>query len=130
MILKGKTAILTGASRGIGAYIAKAMAKEGVNLILVARNLDGLDQVKSDLTEFNIKVSIFPEDLKDTTNISNLLSELRTDHPKIDILINNAGIERYKYYQDNELSDIDDILNVNLKAPMELTRLLDRKSVV
>ena len=124
MKLKGKTAILTGASRGIGTYIAKELANEGVNLILIARNQDGLEKTKSNLAEFDINISLHPADLKNTNGIKDLLAEIQSGHPNINILINNAGIERYRYYQDNKLGDINDILNVNLKAPMELTRLL------
>ena len=86
--LSGKTALITGASRGIGAGVAKGLAIEGCNLHLVARTQKDLERVAEDLhSHTGVKASIYPFDLSRSTNIDNLHKLTGTP----DILINNAG---------------------------------------
>ena len=86
--LNNKTALITGASKGIGKAIAQSMAKEGCNLIITARSEDKLSEVKTELQKkYNVSVDIFPIDL----SLNNSTEKLTDFCDKIDILINNAG---------------------------------------
>jgi NAD(P)-dependent dehydrogenase (short-subunit alcohol dehydrogenase family) len=86
--LAGRTALITGASKGIGLAVAQAFAAEGVNLILTARSKDQLEKNAADLKEQNkVKVDIMPLDLSDQASRDKLVAA----HPNVDILINNAG---------------------------------------
>lgn len=86
--LAGRTALITGASKGIGLAVAQAFAAEGVNLILTARSKDQLEQNAADLkAQYKVKVDIMPLDLSDQASRDKLVAA----HPNVDILINNAG---------------------------------------
>jgi 3-oxoacyl-[acyl-carrier protein] reductase len=86
--LRGRTALITGASKGIGRASAAALAEEGVNVILVSRTQADLDTARDSIAaRWNVRVEVHAFDLSDSRNIDRL-SEL---HPDIDILVNNAG---------------------------------------
>lgn len=86
--LRGRTALITGASKGIGRSCAEVLADEGVNLILVSRTLADLDAVRQHIaTRANVSVQLHAYDLSDSANVDRLVAE----HPDIDILVNNAG---------------------------------------
>ncbi|MBC8197871.1 MAG: SDR family NAD(P)-dependent oxidoreductase [Candidatus Marinimicrobia bacterium] len=120
--LNGKIALVTGASRGIGVHIINSLTEKGINVIGVARNKEGLENtkeiVKSNLGNFEY----LQFDLSETSKLYNLTNQLMDK--EIDYLINNAGIEIYRSFEDYKLDDIQKIVNVNLLGPMELTRLL------
>jgi 3-oxoacyl-[acyl-carrier protein] reductase len=86
--LRGKTALITGASKGIGRASAESLAEEGVNVILVSRTQADLDSVRDNIaSRWNVRAEVHALDLADSRNIDKL-AEL---HPDIDILVNNAG---------------------------------------
>jgi hypothetical protein len=86
--LAGKTALITGASKGIGRATAEIMAAEGCNIIIVARGTEGLAMVKSGIARTsNVQVDVVVADLSDSTNVDRLARE----YPGVDILVNNAG---------------------------------------
>ena len=86
--LAGRTALITGASKGIGLGVAQSFAAEGVNLVLTARSKDQLEQNAADLREkYKVKVDIMALDLSDQASRDKLVAA----YPDIDILINNAG---------------------------------------
>jgi 3-oxoacyl-[acyl-carrier protein] reductase len=86
--LRGRTALITGASKGIGRASAEALAEEGVNVILVSRTQADLDAARDAIAaRWNVRVEVHAFDLADSRNIDRL-AEL---HPDIDILVNNAG---------------------------------------
>jgi NAD(P)-dependent dehydrogenase (short-subunit alcohol dehydrogenase family) len=86
--LRGRTALITGASRGIGHASAEALASEGVNVILVSRYVADLEAArKGILSRWNVNVQVHDHDLSDSRNIDALVAE----HADIDILVNNAG---------------------------------------
>lgn len=122
--LKGRVAFISGASAGIGEAVAKMLASNGVNLILAARRIEKLEQLKLNLEkEYNVKVQIIKLDFSKTENIINAVSKLKEN--KIDILINNAGLALNKdYYYNNNLEDIIQMVRVNCEGVIVLTRLL------
>ncbi len=122
--INGATALLTGGSRGLGPYIARTLAREGVNLALNARSEDGLRACAETLTPFNIRVNIYPADLTDHTARLRLCEDVNKDFGPIDLLINNAGMEWVSAYLDLPTAQIEEMIQTNLIAPMLLTRLL------
>jgi NAD(P)-dependent dehydrogenase (short-subunit alcohol dehydrogenase family) len=86
--LRGRTALITGASKGIGYAAAECLAEEGVNLILVSRTRSDLDEARARIVgRHNVNVQVHAYDLSDSANVDRLVAA----HPDIDILVNNAG---------------------------------------
>lgn len=124
MDLQGAWVLVTGASRGIGVAIAEEFAARKANLILVARSAEGLKGTAERVEERGGKAHPVPFDLEDTSRIASLVEEIRRITPHVDVLVNNAGLEKYCFFSKCRREDIVSILSVNLIAPMELTRLL------
>ncbi|WP_193195501.1 SDR family NAD(P)-dependent oxidoreductase [Nostoc sp. MG11] len=120
----GKTVVLTGASGGIGAFIARVLAKEQATVVSVSRSQKGLDQICAEVNAAGGKGISIPFDLSKVEEFSALTQEIHQLAGPIDILINNAAIEKYRPFQNYTLEDVQSILTTNLLAPMELTRLL------
>ncbi|MBU0530309.1 MAG: SDR family oxidoreductase [Nanoarchaeota archaeon] len=131
MNLKGKIAVITGASTGIGKAIAVEFAKEGAVVILNARSIDGLKQTLKLVKEAGGDGEIFPFDLKDFKAIHNLAQKIKKTWGRVDILANVAGVYhgKDKAYSDINFVDykIDEILEtygVGITAPTLLTHQL------
>ncbi|MGD1863223.1 MAG: SDR family NAD(P)-dependent oxidoreductase [Phormidesmis sp.] len=129
MNLKGKTVVLTGASRGIGREISQRFAKQGANLIGIARSAPGLDRWKTDMTNLGIEARIVVFDLSQTEKLPELAQAIEQkikslDSLQVDVLINNAAVEIYRAFQDYRLEEIKTIINVNLLSVMTLTHCL------
>lgn len=91
-LLKGKTALITGSTRGIGAAIATLFASEGANLILLARNLEQLEQQKKELEQNQvISVAVYDADVADAEQVKEVFAEITREKKEIDIVVNNAG---------------------------------------
>ena len=88
--LHGRTALVTGASRGLGVYIARALAAEGMNLILAARSADALETVAEDLRQSGTKVLSVPTDLGNRTSLEALVARAEGEGGGVDLLVNNA----------------------------------------
>jgi short-subunit dehydrogenase len=122
--LQGRTAIVTGTSRGIGPYIAKSLTKEGVNLVLAARSAQELDEVAADLRTDEVRVITVPTDLADRAALRSLVAKAEHELGEIDILVNNAGFDWQIPFHRLSLEDLEHSIQVNLMAPIELTHLL------
>ncbi len=120
--LRGANAILTGASRGLGVLIGEALAVRGVNLVLAARSASSLDRVADELASYGGKVTSVPTDLSDPGQLEALAERAHKELGGIDILVNNAGIEASHPYEDYPPEEIVRLIEVNLTAPMLLTR--------
>jgi NAD(P)-dependent dehydrogenase (short-subunit alcohol dehydrogenase family) len=90
--LKDQFALITGASRGIGLAIANALAEQSCNLILTARNEKSLERVSKVLRPYGVQVLAQPCDVGDRNSVKGLFRAIRREFPRLDILINNAGI--------------------------------------
>lgn len=90
--LAGKIAVVTGASRGIGAAVAKRFAKEGAHVILVARTVGALEEVDDAIQAAGGTASVVPLDVKDGTKIDELGSVLAERYGKLDVFVGNAGM--------------------------------------
>jgi short-subunit dehydrogenase len=120
--LRGANAIVTGASRGIGVYIARALAQKGVNLSLAARSVDELEQVRAEMEALGVEAVAIPCDVAKSEDRADLLGRTEEELGPIDILVNNAGIERVARFDEAPESDFTESLAVNLEAPILLTR--------
>ena len=122
--LKGKTALVTGASRGIGLGLARALAERGMNLALAARSADTLQTIKAELELKGVKVLCAPIDLADRSRLKSLVERVLQEFGSIELLINNAGLEQCAIYPDYPSAGVAQIIDVNLTAPMLLTHMV------
>lgn len=120
--LSGNLALITGASRGIGAELAKAFANEGMRLLLTARSETGLDAVAAPLRAGGATVDTFAGDITDA-GVRAALVQRAEALGGLTLLVNNAGIEQVAKYETVSDTDLERMLQVNLFAPMALTRL-------
>ncbi|MBP5343618.1 MAG: 3-oxoacyl-[acyl-carrier-protein] reductase [Alphaproteobacteria bacterium] len=117
--LTGKTALITGATGGIGRAIAKTLHAQGTTLALTDMNLDTLNKFASELKD---RVFIYAANLSDGQSIANLVSMAEKDLGHIDILVNNAGITKDTLSMRMSDEQWDDVLRINLTAGFKLAR--------
>jgi len=122
--LRGKNALLTGASRGLGPYIARALAKKGVNLALTARTADALETTAKEVSALGVNAIAISMDITDQAGRERLLKRAVAANGAIDILINNAGIEWVCEYTNMSAEQIERMIQTNLVAPLMLSRLV------
>jgi short-subunit dehydrogenase len=130
--LQGKYVLLTGGSRGIGPFIAEALAKRGAHIALAARSKEALRRTASSLGTYGVKTTICPVDLAQAQQRLDLVRTVLDEFGCIDILVNNAGLETEGSFLSLSWEAIRETIEVNLVAPMVLTHLvlphmLDRK---
>ncbi len=118
--LRGKRTLVTGASRGLGAQIARGLAKQGVELVLAARDAKKLESVARECSELGAKVRVASADLGRAEDRHRLVQEAG----EIEILINNAGVEFTKRLVDQTEAEVRAQIETNLVAPIELMRLV------
>ncbi|HJV16479.1 MAG TPA: SDR family oxidoreductase [Bacillales bacterium] len=124
-LLKGKNIIITGASGGIGAEIAKLCAERGANLILLARSIDKLQQLQKDFYQkYRINVHIFQLDVSDTNKIKEVFSRIFEIVDQVDILVNNAGFGVFREAHEATIEEIKGMFNVNVVGLMACTNMV------
>ncbi len=124
--MKKNTALITGASSGIGEGCARKFASEGWNLILNSRSLPKLEELKRELEEsYKIEVFLLPFDVRNRQSINASLESLPEEWQAIDVLINNAGlvIGVDKEFEGN-LDEWDIVIDTNIKGLLAMTRLV------
>ncbi len=118
------TALITGASTGIGRELAKIHAKNGGDLVIVARSTDKLNQLKSELeSEYSVTVHVISKDLTILASCQELYDEVKTAGIEIDYLINNAGFGGLGKFHERKLEEDLAMINLNIVALTALTRL-------
>ena len=122
--LRGKNALLTGGSRGLGPYIARALAREGVNIALTARTEGALHTVAEEVTGLGVQVTVIPADITDRAARENLVERAKAAMGQVDILVNNAGMELLARYTSLSADFIESMIETNLVASLILTRLI------
>jgi short-subunit dehydrogenase len=122
--LRGCTALITGASAGIGLHVARRLAAAGANLVIAARHADKLEAAAGLLRGSGVKVLVVPTDVGRRDELERLVDSTVREFKTIDVLVNNAGIEAFCHYEDLPLGRIDETIRVNLTSALLLTRLV------
>ena len=125
MLLEGRVALVTGASRGIGAAIARAFAAEGAFLLLCARG-EGVDTLARELTTPQSPARAMRGDVSDPAFTRSLVASVRKEHGRLDVLVNNAGVLRQGLIGMTSSDHIREMLDVNVLAVMTLTQYATR----
>ncbi len=116
--------LVTGATRGIGKQIADDFEKLGADLILTGTNREQIDLFEKKTASHGDpqKKRYYCVDFKDQDATSGFLDQVGNDFSKIDVCINNAGINKINYVDETKLQDFNDVMSVNLSAPFMITR--------
>ena len=126
-ILKGKTAIITGATRGIGRGIAEVFAKQGANVLFTySSSADLAKEIENDLSKENVVVRGYKSDASSFDDCQNLVDQITEEFDTVDILINNAGITRDNLLMRMQEEDFDKVIEVNLKSVFNMTKAIQR----
>ncbi|MCH8248400.1 MAG: SDR family oxidoreductase [Proteobacteria bacterium] len=122
MIFNDKTVIITGGSEGVGAATARMFADAGANLMLVARDKKKLDAIAEELRQ-KTRVEVFAMDVSNAEACVDVFKKASFEFGRVDVLVNNAGYHKRGNVEDIDASDLGNIINVNLKAPIMLSRI-------
>ncbi|MBU3177100.1 3-oxoacyl-[acyl-carrier-protein] reductase [Clostridium estertheticum] len=123
LMLKGKTAVVTGASRGIGRAIALKLAKHGANVVVNYRNsVEAVQEVVKEIEALGVKVLAIQADISSYTDVENMIKKSVEEFGSIDILVNNAGITKDGLLMRMKEADFDSVIDINLKGAFNCTR--------
>ncbi|NND16908.1 MAG: 3-oxoacyl-[acyl-carrier-protein] reductase [Eudoraea sp.] len=126
-ILEGKTAIITGASRGIGKGIAKIFASHGCNVAFTFSSSEGpAKELEQELSNSGVKAKAYKSNAASFEEAEKLVSQVLEDFEKVDILINNAGITKDNLLMRMSEEDFDTVVGVNLKSVFNMTKAIQR----
>lgn len=130
--LHGRTALVTGASGGLGTHIAHALAREGMHVAVSGRRENALATVVAQLRGLGVRAEGVPVDLSDLGEIDSLIDRTEDQLGPIDVLVNNAGIEIASTFTHLSRAELTETIDVNLTAAMLLTHrvvpgMLDRR---
>lgn len=118
-----KTALITGASRGIGREIARLFAKNNYNVVINYNNSQKeAEELLEELTKENCSVRIFKADVSNVNEANALVNYTIGQFEKIDVLVNNAGISRYNTFTDISYEEWHEVMNVNLNSVFYVTK--------
>lgn len=125
--LAGKTAVVTGAGRGIGYAIARRFAEEGAKVVLISRNPASCEGAAEEINrEVPGSCKAFPCDVADAAAVEACVKEISAEFPAIDILVNNAGITKDGLLMRMKEADWDAVINTNLKSAFLFVKALQR----
>lgn len=126
MSLNGKTALVTGASRGIGRAIALRLAEDGANVaVIYAGSADKAEAVVNEITALGVNAKAYRCNVADSAAVNETVKAVTNDLGKIDILVNNAGITRDGLMLRMKDEDFDAVLDTNLKGAFNMIRAFD-----
>jgi 3-oxoacyl-[acyl-carrier protein] reductase len=120
--LNGKVAMITGASRGIGAGIAAALAAEGCHLAVCARDKKNLENSVKNLEERGTKILALPLDITEEQSAEQFVARTLDTFGRLDVLVNNVGGNRRKLFEETTDADWQSIMDMNLNAHIKLSR--------
>lgn len=127
MCLKGRTAIITGASRGIGKTIALSFAKAGANVVInYSSNEKAAQEVAKEAMTYGVKAEVIKADVSNFLEAENLVEKVLNQFESIDILVNNAGITKDNLLLRMSVDDFDRVLNINLKGAFNFTKAVSK----
>jgi NADP-dependent 3-hydroxy acid dehydrogenase YdfG len=120
--LAGTVALVTGASSGIGAATAKALAAEGAGVALLARRVDRLDELKADIESSGGTALAVPADVTNAEQVAAAVQRVVGELGRLDTVVNNAGLMRMASAAEAPLQDWDDLVRVNVQGVLYVTR--------
>ena len=120
--ITGKTALITGAGRGIGRATAIAFAKEGINVGLVGRTAENLEKVAGELKEYGVNVTMATADVANNESVIAAVEHVKSELGAIDILINNAGVGKFGKFLELSPEEFKNIIDINLMGTYYVTR--------
>ena len=120
-MLKGKTALVTGSTSGIGLGIAKALAEQGANIVL--NGFGDVDGPRSEIAALGVKVAYHGADMSKPAEITDMMAYATAQFGQVDILVNNAGIQHVARIEDFPVEKWDAIIAINLSSAFHATRL-------
>lgn len=128
--LEGKTALVTGCKRGLGAAMAQALAEAGADIIGVSASLElSGSAIEKSVRAAGRRFAAYPCDFSNRAAVKSFAAQVKTDHPQIDILVNNAGTIRRNPAAEHADADWDHVLEVNLSSQFLLAREIGREMV-
>ena len=126
-LLKNKTALITGASRGIGRGIATVFAKHGANVVFTySSSVDAANSLEKELQSLGVQAKGYQSNAADFDQTQELVEKVLVDFNTIDVLINNAGITKDNLLMRISEEDFDKVIEVNLKSVFNLTKAVQR----
>ncbi len=128
MNIKGKTALVTGASQGIGRAIALELAQQGASrLLLLARNRQRLAEVATEIEALGVEVVILALDLTQVVEVNIAIAQAWRDHGPIHLLVNCAGVAHQAPFLESRLPNVQEEIAINLVGMYTITRLVARR---
>ena len=128
--LTGKTALITGASRGLGQYMGRALAKAGADLIVTSRTLASLETFQREIESFGRRCTALELDVRDYNSIQRMADAAVASSSKIDILVNNAGCNVRKRAVDVAWDDWNLVLDTNLRGTFFVAQAIASRSMI
>jgi len=119
---RDRSVLITGASRGLGLELARRLGREGARLSLVARDHQALDRAVSELRDLGLDARGYPCDLTKHNQVQELVRSVVADRGCLDVVINNAGIVQVAPFENQDLDDFRDSLDIHAWAPLYLVR--------
>ena len=116
--LEGKVAFITGGATGLGFATAKCMIAAGAKVVIAGKSIEKLTKAKNEIPELDIRQF----DITKTSDTVNFISDIVKDYGQIDILVNNAGVHCKKPVEEISMQDLDNVLDVHVKATLALTQ--------
>ena len=116
-ILKGKIALITGASGGIGSCIARRFAQDGISLALLGRSKEKLAATAASVREYGVETLLLPGDLLDDAYLEDCFAAVKERFGGLDILVNNAGMALSRSFEETTMAEFDRIMALNARVP-------------
>ncbi|MBN1837025.1 MAG: SDR family oxidoreductase [Spirochaetales bacterium] len=120
--LRGKIALVTGASKGIGRAAALALAREGASVAVTARSRDPLEQVAREIRSLGVEALASTGDAVEAGDVARIRDEVLANLGHVDVLVNNVGIAKYAPFEEISLEDYDWMMNTNMRSSFLFTK--------
>ncbi|MGC8742561.1 MAG: SDR family NAD(P)-dependent oxidoreductase [Verrucomicrobiia bacterium] len=120
--LKGKVAVITGASKGLGKSIALSLAEAGADIALISRDIAKLNEVAAEASQFDNKALCYKADITDESQVNSVATKIIEDFKTVHILVNNAGINLRKSITDFSLDEYRRVMDTNMTGAFLMCR--------
>ncbi|MDQ8747961.1 SDR family NAD(P)-dependent oxidoreductase [Elizabethkingia miricola] len=127
--LSGKTALVTGGNKGIGRGMAIGLAQTGADIIIASRSIEANSEIEQEVKKLGRNFHFYKMDAENRDNVYEFIQQLNSNHPHIDILINNAGTILRKPAAEHPDEYWDSVININLDTPFILAREIGKKMI-